>query len=128
MIHAPRASPNYCVDRCQPGRDFGRALCFFSNEGHAAILWQGLAGMRITRRRNAIALLSITLGACLVALAITLNVGWIIINWRSLILLVIGIPLLPAADRRAGLNTIFLVREVKRTSATTAFSMPSPMN
>ena len=47
--------------------------------------------MRITRRRNAI-VLSITLGACLVALAIALNVGWIIINWRSLILLVIGIP------------------------------------
>ena len=43
--------------------------------------------MRITRRRNAI-VLSITLGACLVALAIAQNVIWVIINWRSLILLV----------------------------------------
>ena len=46
--------------------------------------------MRITRRRNAI-VLSITLGACLVALAIALNVGWIIISPRSVILLVFGI-------------------------------------
>ena len=76
--------------------------------------------MRITRRRNAI-VLSITLGACLVALAITLNVGWIIINWRSVILLVIGIPFFLLLIAGLVLNTIFLVREVKRNERHDSF-------
>jgi two-component system, OmpR family, sensor histidine kinase SenX3 len=90
-------------------------------EAHdAAILCLGLAGMRITRRRNAI-VLSITLGACLVALAITLNVGWIIINWRSFILLVVGIPFFLLLIAGLVLNTIFLVREVKRNERHDSF-------
>ena len=76
--------------------------------------------MRITRRRNAI-VLSITLGACLVALAITLNVGWIIINVRSFILLVIGIPFFLLLIAGLVLNTIFLVREVKRNERHDSF-------
>ena len=56
--------------------------------------------MRITRHRNAIAFF-ITLGACLVALAIALNVGWVIISLRSIILLVIGILFFLAADCRS---------------------------
>ena len=31
----------------------------------------------------------IALGACLVALAVTLNIGWIVINWRTGIMLVL---------------------------------------
>jgi two-component system, OmpR family, sensor histidine kinase SenX3 len=76
--------------------------------------------MRITTRRNAIAL-SITLGACLVALAIALNVTWVIINWRSLILLVIGIPFFLLLIAGLVLNTIFLVREVKRNERHDSF-------
>jgi two-component system sensor histidine kinase SenX3 len=76
--------------------------------------------MRITRRRNAI-VLSITLGACLVALAIAFNVAWVIINWRSLILLVIGIPLFLLLIAGLILNTIFLVREVKRNERHDSF-------
>src|SRR5208282_1440576 len=76
--------------------------------------------MRITRRRNAI-VLSITLGACLVALAITLNVGWIIINWRSLILLVVGVPFFLLLIAGLVLNTIFLVREVRRNERQDSF-------
>src|SRR6201996_730961 len=76
--------------------------------------------MRITRRRNAI-VLSITLGACLVALAITLNVGWIIINVRSFILLVIGIPFFILLIAGLVLNTIFLVREVRRNERHDSF-------
>ena len=79
--------------------------------------------MRITRRRNAI-VLSITLGACLVALAITLNVGWIIINVRSFILLVIGIPFFLLLIAGLVLNTIFLVREVKRNERHDSFLNP----
>jgi two-component system sensor histidine kinase SenX3 len=76
--------------------------------------------MRITRRRNAI-VLSITLGACLVALTIALNVTWVIISKRSLILLVIGIPFFLLLIAGLILNTIFLVREVKRNERHDSF-------
>src|SRR6202167_5736488 len=76
--------------------------------------------MRITRRRNAI-VLSITLGAVLVALAIALNVGWIIISPRSVILLVIGILFFLLLIAGLVLNTIFLVREVKRNERHDSF-------
>ena len=76
--------------------------------------------MRITRRRNAI-VLSITLGACLVAVAIAFNVAWIIINWRSFILLIVGIPLFLLLIAGVVLNTIFLVREVKRNERHDSF-------
>src|SRR5271156_4179356 len=76
--------------------------------------------MRVAKRRNTIAFV-ITLGACLVALAITLNVGWIIINWRSLILLVVGIPFFLLLIAGLVLNTIFLVREVRRNERQDSF-------
>ena len=47
--------------------------------------------MRIPSRRRAIVLF-ITLGVCMVALATTLQFGWIILNWRRLVPLVLGIP------------------------------------
>jgi DNA-binding response OmpR family regulator len=75
--------------------------------------------MRITRRRNAIVLF-ITLGACLVALTITLNVTWII-SVRSIILLVIGIPFFLLLIAGLILNTIFLVREVRRNERHDSF-------
>ncbi len=76
--------------------------------------------MRITRRRNGM-VLSITLGACLVAVAIALNVTWIIINWRSLILLVVGITFFLLLIAGLILNTIFLVREVRRNERHDSF-------
>ena len=76
--------------------------------------------MRITRRRNAI-VLSITFGACLVAVAIALAVPWVIINWRSVILLVIGILCFLLLIAGLILNTIFLVREVKRNERHDSF-------
>ena len=76
--------------------------------------------MRITRHRNAIAFF-ITLGACLVALAIALNVGWVIISLRSIILLVIGILFFLLLIAGLILNTIFLVREVKRNERHDSF-------
>jgi two-component system, OmpR family, sensor histidine kinase SenX3 len=76
--------------------------------------------MRVIRRRNAI-VFSIALGACLVALAVAFNVGWIIINRRSVILLVVGIPLFLLLIAGLVLNTIFLVREVKRNERHDSF-------
>ena len=46
--------------------------------------------MRITSRRKAIAFF-VVLGSCLVALAVALNVGWIILNWREGVLLFLGV-------------------------------------
>jgi len=69
--------------------------------------------MRNIRRRRAIALF-ITLGVCMVAVAATLQFGWIILNWRRLVPLVLGIPFFALLIAGAILNTIFLVREVRR--------------
>ncbi len=76
--------------------------------------------MRITRRRPAI-VLAILLGVCLIALALTLNVGWIVLNWRELLPLVLGIPVTLLLIAGVVLNTIFLVREVRRNERQDSF-------
>src|SRR5437879_12817724 len=69
--------------------------------------------MRITSRAKTIAFF-ITLGACLVGLAVALNVGWIVLNWRRVVPLVLGIVFFGLIIAGLVLNTIFLVREVRR--------------
>jgi two-component system, OmpR family, sensor histidine kinase SenX3 len=76
--------------------------------------------MRIATRRKAI-VLSITLGACLVALTLALNVTWIIIPWRSLLVQVAGVLVFLVVIAGLILNTIFLVREVKRNERHDSF-------
>lgn len=66
-------------------------------------------------------LIFIILGACLVALAIALNVSWIVINWRAGVLLVLGIVFFLLIIGGLVLNTIFLVREVRRNEQHDAF-------
>ncbi len=73
-----------------------------------------------TRRRPAI-VLAILLGVCLIALAVTLNVGWIVLNWRELLPLVLGIPVTLLLIAGVVLNTIFLVREVRRNERQDSF-------
>src|SRR5438874_8397349 len=69
--------------------------------------------MRLRSRRKSIAFF-IAFGACLVALAIALNVGWIILNWRQVAQLVFGVIFFMAIIAGIVLNTIFLVNEVRR--------------
>jgi two-component system sensor histidine kinase SenX3 len=69
--------------------------------------------MRNIRRRRAIALF-VTLGVCMVGLAVTLQFGWIILNWRQIVPLLLGIPFFALLIAGVILNTIFLVREVRR--------------
>ncbi|MGI8772170.1 MAG: sensor histidine kinase [Acidobacteriaceae bacterium] len=76
--------------------------------------------MRITRRGRAI-FFFILLGVCLVGVAVTLNVGWIILNWRRLVPLVVGIPFFGLLIAGVILNTIFLVREVRRNERQDSF-------
>src|SRR5277367_5003382 len=76
--------------------------------------------MRITRRRPAM-ILFITLGACMLGVAITLNVGWIILNWRRVWPMVVGVPFFALLIAGLVLNTIFLVREVRRNERHDSF-------
>ncbi|HET9087761.1 MAG TPA: HAMP domain-containing sensor histidine kinase [Acidobacteriaceae bacterium] len=76
--------------------------------------------MHFTRRRGTIAFF-ITLGACLVALAIGLNVGWVILNWRRVFPLVLGVLFFGILIAGVVLNTIFLVREIRRNERHDSF-------
>jgi len=76
--------------------------------------------MRISgRKRNTI--LFIVLGACMLGAAVALNVGWIILNWRRFVPMLIGIPFFALLIAGVVLNTIFLVREVRRNERHDAF-------
>jgi signal transduction histidine kinase len=66
-------------------------------------------------------ILFITLGACMVGVAVTLNVGWIILNWRRVWPMVVGIPFFILLIAGLVLNTIFLVREVRRNERHDSF-------
>ncbi len=78
--------------------------------------------MNITRRRGAIAFF-ITLGICLVGVAVALNVGWIILNvhQRHIVFLVLGICFFGVIIAGLILNTIFLVREIRRNERQDSF-------
>lgn len=69
--------------------------------------------MRFSGRRKSVAFF-VTLGSCLVALAIALNVGWILLNWREVALLTLGIVFFVLIITGLVLNTIFLIREIRR--------------
>jgi len=76
--------------------------------------------MRIGGRRKSVVFF-LVLGICLVALAITLNVGWILLNWRQVALLVFGIIFFALIITGLVLNTTFLIREIRRNEQHDAF-------
>jgi signal transduction histidine kinase len=76
--------------------------------------------MVVAARRRQIAFF-IALGSVLVALAVALNVGWIIISWRTGALLVLGVLVSALIITGVVLNTIFLVREIRRNEQHDAF-------
>jgi len=76
--------------------------------------------MNLTRRRGAIAFF-ITLGATLVGVAVTLNIGWIVLNERKVALAVLGVILFALLIAGLVLNTVFLVREVRRNERQDSF-------
>jgi two-component system sensor histidine kinase SenX3 len=76
--------------------------------------------MNITRRRGAIAFF-ITLGALLVGLTIALDIGWIILNDRAIALAVLGVVLFSLLIAGVVLNTVFLVREIRRNERQDSF-------
>src|SRR5450432_3186308 len=76
--------------------------------------------MRISSRRGTIVFF-LCLGVGLVALAVALNVGWIILNWREGVLLVFGIIFFALIIAGMVVNTIFLVRELRRSEQHDSF-------
>ena len=71
-------------------------------------------------RRKTIAFF-IALGAGLVTVILLLYIGWGLLNWRHGVLLVLGILLLLIIIAGVVLNTIFLVREIRRNEQHDAF-------
>jgi two-component system sensor histidine kinase SenX3 len=76
--------------------------------------------MRITSRRGTIVFF-LCLGIGLVALAVALNVGWIILNWREGVLLFFGIIFFAVIIAGMIVNTTFLLREIRRNEQHDSF-------
>lgn len=76
--------------------------------------------MRITSRRRAIYFF-ITFGVCLAGLAVAVGSGWIILNWREGVKVFLGIVFFGAIITGLVLNTIFLVREIRRNEQHDSF-------
>ena len=68
--------------------------------------------MKISGRRKTVAFF-IVLGTCLVALAVALQVGWIILNLRETVLLFFGVIFFALIIVGMILNTSYLVREIR---------------
>jgi two-component system sensor histidine kinase SenX3 len=76
--------------------------------------------MAITSRRGATIFFSL-LGVCLVGLTVALNISWIILNWRAGLLLFFGIVFFGLIIVGMVVNTIFLIREIRRNEQQDSF-------
>jgi signal transduction histidine kinase len=75
----------------------------------------------MTSGRQRKAIFFTVLGICLVAAAITLNVSWLLINWREGVLIVFGSIFFLVIIAGLIVNTIFLVREIRRNEQHDSF-------
>lgn len=71
------------------------------------------------RRRSVIFFTA--LGVCLVALAVTLNISWIVLNWQRVGLVILGLVFFIPIIAGMVLNTVFLVREIRRNEQHDSF-------
>lgn len=72
-------------------------------------------------RRRKTAIFFLVLGISLSALAVALNITWILLNLREVALLIFGIIFFALIITGLILNTIFLVREIRRNEQHDAF-------
>lgn len=72
-------------------------------------------------RRRKTAIFFLIFGICLSALAVALNIGWVILSLREVALLVFGVVFFALIITGLILNTIFLVREIRRNEQHDAF-------
>ena len=76
--------------------------------------------MRISNRTKSMAFF-IALGVCLVALTVVVNVSWIMLNWRRVVPLVLGVIFFFLIIAGLSVNTVFLVREIRRNEQQDSF-------
>jgi signal transduction histidine kinase len=76
--------------------------------------------VRIISRQKAIYFF-LTLGVCLAGLAVAVGSGWIILNWREGIRVFLGVIFFGAIAAGLVLNTIFLIREIRRNEQHDSF-------
>jgi two-component system sensor histidine kinase SenX3 len=76
--------------------------------------------MVVVSRRKSIGLF-IALSAGLISVILLLYVGWVLLSWRTGILLVLGVLLLALLIAGVILNTFFLVREIRKNEQHDAF-------
>src|SRR5918994_1886850 len=74
----------------------------------------------ISGRRRSVIFFTV-FGVCLVAIAVALNVGWVVISWRSGVLVVFGLIFFLVIIAGMVLNTILLVREIRRNEQHDSF-------
>jgi signal transduction histidine kinase len=74
----------------------------------------------VSGRRRSVIFFTV-LGICLVVLAVTLNVSWIVLNWRRGVLAILGVIFFLLIIAGLVLNTIFLVREIRRNDQHDSF-------
>ncbi|MBI1358370.1 MAG: sensor histidine kinase [Acidobacteria bacterium] len=72
-------------------------------------------------QRNRSIFLVGALGIALITLAVALNVGWVVANWRSGLLLFFGVLCFMLLIAGVSLNTVFLIREIRRNEQHDAF-------
>jgi signal transduction histidine kinase len=72
------------------------------------------------QRRKAI-VFSIIFSFCLISIVITLNVGWVLLNLRQAAFLILGAILFALIITGLILNTMFLIREIRRNELQDAF-------
>src|SRR5436305_14466144 len=88
--------------------------------GFPSFIYVTLVATPTTGRQKTIAFF-ITLGSCLVAAAIVLNVSWIVLHWRQAVPLVVGIILFAVIIAGLVIYTIFLVLEIRRNEQHDSF-------
>ncbi len=76
--------------------------------------------MVVAGRQKSIAFF-IALGVGLISVTVLLYIGWVLLNWRTGILLFFGVMLALMIIAGVVLNTIFLVREIRRNEQHDAF-------
>jgi len=76
--------------------------------------------MRITSRRKA-TITFLVLGVGLAGIAVAVGMGWIILNWRQDVKVFLGILFFGAITAGLVLNTIFLLREIRRNEQHDSF-------
>ena len=76
--------------------------------------------MVVAGRQKSIAFF-IALGAGMISVILLLYIGWVLLNWRTGILVFFGVLLLAVVISGVVLNTIFLVREIRRNEQHDAF-------